>query len=116
MNKWITNARRPRHNERFADELFKSINVAHLLADFSEWSYIYIYIPDNIQFMLGTDVMTSSNGDTLLITGPLCEESPDFLRGQYYGALMFSLLLTWRGFCTNSQVTGDSGARFYSRD
>ena len=56
-------------------------------------------------------MMTSSNGNTFRVTGPLCGEftvpvnSPH--KGQWCGALMFSLICAWINDWINSREAGD---------
>ena len=61
-----------------------------------------ILVPDRTAFI----VMTSSNGNILLVTGPLCREFTDH-RGQWRGALMFSSICAWVKSWVNNRETGD---------
>ena len=61
------------------------------------------------QFVVMT---TSSNGNIFRVTGPLCEEftghrwSP-LIKGQWRGALMFSLICAWTNGWVNNRGAGD---------
>ena len=56
-------------------------------------------------------MMTSSNGNIFHVTGPLCGELPgpgDFPhKGQWRGALMFTLICVWINGCVNNREAGD---------
>ena len=49
-------------------------------------------------------MMTSSNGNIFRLTGPLCGE---FTKGQWSGALMFSLICAWTNGWVNNRDAGD---------
>ena len=58
-----------------------------------------------------TPMMTSSNGNIFRVTGSLCGEIPGHPvnsphRGQWRGALMFSLIYAWRNGWVNSRDAG----------
>ena len=50
-------------------------------------------------------MMTSSNGNIFRVTGPLCGISPH--KGQWRGALMFSLICAWINDWVNNREAGD---------
>ena len=56
-------------------------------------------------------MMTSSNGNIFRVTGPLCGESPVPVnfphKGQWRGALMFSLISAWINGWVNNGEAGD---------
>ena len=58
-------------------------------------------------------MMTSSNGTIFRVTGPLCGDSPVPVnsphKGQWRGALMFSLILAWINDWVNNREAGDLG-------
>ena len=57
-------------------------------------------------------MMTAWYGNTFCITDPLCWESPvPFKKGQQCRYLMFTMLLTWPSYWTNSRYA--SGLRYY---
>ena len=57
------------------------------------------------------DMMTSSNGNIFRVTGPLCGNSPVPVnsphKGQWRGALMFSLICVWINGWVNNRESGD---------
>ena len=52
-------------------------------------------------------VMTSSNENIFRVTGPLCREFTGTHKGQWRGALMFSLICAWTNGWVNTWDTGD---------
>ena len=52
-------------------------------------------------------MMTSSNGNIFHVTGPLCGEFTDDHKGQWRGALMFSLICAWINVWVNNREAGD---------
>ena len=56
-------------------------------------------------------MMTSSNGNIFRVTGPLCGNSPVPVnsphKGQWRGALMFSLIRVWINDWVNNREAGD---------
>ena len=57
-------------------------------------------------------MMTSSNGNIFRVTGSLCGEFTGRRwipphKGQWRGALMFSLICAWINACVNNRETGD---------
>ena len=62
-----------------------------------------------------TDMMTLSNGISFCVTGPSCGNSPDIHRspvnslhkGQWCGALMFSLICAWINGWVNNRDADD---------
>ena len=56
-------------------------------------------------------MMTSSNGNIFRVTGPLCGNSPVPVnsphKGQWRGALMFSLICVWINGWVNNREAGD---------
>ena len=63
------------------------------------------------QQLYGRDMMTSSNGNIFRVTGPLCGNSSlpvNFPhKGQWRGALMFSLICVWINRWVNNREAGD---------
>ena len=59
-----------------------------------------------IQVVVSQNMMTSSNGDIFRVTGPLCGEFT-CPRGQWRGALMFSLICVWINGWINNGEAGD---------
>ena len=51
------------------------------------------------------NMITSSNGNIFRVTGPLCGNSPH--KGQWRGALMFSLICVWINGWVNKREAGD---------
>ena len=83
-----TTSEEPRHSIRMADEDFQSVEIYTF--------NINIYNLFRVEFIM----MTSSNGNIIRVTGPLCGEftghrwiSP--YKGQWCGALMLSLICVW---------------------
>ena len=90
--------------------------------DFSSWIKNMI-VQDNFHAISGDllittlpilsqfDMMTSSNGNIFRVTGPLCGEftvpviSPH--KGQWRGALMYSLICVWINGWVNNREAGD---------
>ena len=56
-----------------------------------------------------TTMITSSNGNIFRVTGTLCRESTGhrWNKGQWRGALMFSLICVWTNGWVNNRDTGD---------
>ena len=52
-------------------------------------------------------MMTSSNGNIFRVTGPLCSPVNSPHKGQWRGALMFSLICAWINSWVNNQDAGD---------
>ena len=52
-------------------------------------------------------MMMSSNGDIFRITGLLCGEFNSPHKGQWRGALIFSLIFSWINACVNNREAGD---------
>ena len=72
---------------------------------------IYLFWPSMIWVIGIYFMMTSSNGNSFRITGPLCGESPVPVKsphkGQWRGALMFSLICVWINGWVNNREAGD---------
>ena len=54
-------------------------------------------------------MMTSSNGNIFSVTGPLCWPVNSHHKGQWCGALMFSLICVWINGWVNHFEAGDLG-------
>ena len=70
------------------------------------YKWILIFFANPCRFM-----MTSSNGNIFRVTGPLCGEFPVPVnfphKGQWRGALMFSLICVWINDWVNNREAGD---------
>ena len=61
------------------------------------------WLPSNHQYM-----MTSSNGNIFRVTDPLCGKFTGHRKGQWHGAVMFSLIYAWTNCLVNTRDAGDS--------
>ena len=69
-------------------------------------------MPPSVAFSrcLKTAMMTSSNGNIFCVTGPLCGDRTPVncpQKGQWHGALMFSLICAWINGWVNHGEAGD---------
>ena len=53
------------------------------------------------------NMMTSSNGNIFCVIGPLCSLVNSLHKGQWHGALMFSLICAWINSWVNNHEPGD---------
>ena len=101
---------------KFKHKLWKS----HLLSKpQASWSYTHLRKKDNSTLIHRckqgrnyANRMMSSNGNIFRITGHLCREFPGprwifFHKGQWHGALMFSLICAWIYDWVNNRKAGD---------
>ena len=59
-----------------------------------------------MNYQKGQPMMTSSNGNIFHVAGPLCGEFTGH-KGQWRGALAFSLICTWLNGWVNNREAGD---------
>ena len=71
------------------------LNALIVLSTWSAW----VFTPQ-------VHIMTSSNGNIFCVTGPLCGEFTGH-KGQWRGALMFSLICAWINGWVNNCEAGD---------
>ena len=74
--------------------------------------FVHIALCVILHYFLSLAIMTSSNGNIFRVTGHLCGGIPRLPvnsphKGQWRGALMFSLLCVWINGWVNNRVAGD---------
>ena len=66
---------------------------------------LIVCVSIQMQWICNQNMMTSSNGNIFRVTGQLCGEFP--AKGQWRGALMFSLICVWINDWVNNREAGD---------
>ena len=107
----IRNLHNPPNYQIIKDKCHPCLGIKYIL---NEWVYIGAGEPI-VHYKNATNMMTSSNGNIFRVTGPLCWELLGFHRspvnfphkGQWRGALMFSLICAWINGLVCNLGTGD---------